>query len=142
MRGRKPLPGLVFGRFPRMSFARIYGAVGPLQDYGASTAQVVRALRSCGLQVSQRRNLRFADIRNAIGVGRPVMLVIHNPGSECDHWVTAYGYGTRPDRVFLANNGLPWFDSNRVSRSRFERLWNPKGNGLICWKASPRSPSQ
>src|SRR4051794_26848628 len=36
---------------PRLSFARIYEAIGPVQDYGASTEQVVRGLRSCGLHV-------------------------------------------------------------------------------------------
>ena len=122
---------------PRMSFARIYQAVGPLQDCGASTSRVVRGLRSCGLRVSLRRQLGFREIRKAIDQGRPVMVVIHNPGSRCDHWVTVYGYSVRPDRVFVATNGLPWIHSNRVDRSQFQRLWKPPGNGLVCWKAKP-----
>jgi predicted double-glycine peptidase len=120
---------------PRMSFARIYAAIWPVQDFGASTAQVVRGLRSCGLHVSQRRKLRFAHIRKAIDWGRPVMTVIHNPGADSDHWVVIYGYSVQPNRVFLATNGLPWCDTNRIARSQFERLWKPPGNGLICWKA-------
>ena len=40
---------------PRISFARIYNAVSPSPDDGASTGQVLRGLRSCGLRVSQRQ---------------------------------------------------------------------------------------
>lgn len=122
---------------PRMSFSRIYGAVGPLPDYGASTSQVVRGLRACGLRVSPRTRLGFPQIRKAIDQGRLVMVAIHNPGACSDHWVAVYGYSVRPDRVFLATNGPPWIDSNRIARSHFERLWKPRGNGLICWKAPP-----
>jgi ABC-type bacteriocin/lantibiotic exporter with double-glycine peptidase domain len=121
---------------PRMSFARIYDAVNPRCDYGAGKTQVIQALRACGLRVSQRTKLRFAQIRKAIDQGRPIMTVIHNPGSDSDHWVVIYGYCVRPNRVFLATNGLPWCDNNRIARRQFERLWKPPGNGLICWKAS------
>ena len=119
---------------PHLTFARIYDAVNPLPDNGASTGKVVRGLRSCGLRVSQRTKLRFDDLRKAIDQGMPVMVVIHNPGATADHWVVAYGYSQRPNRVFLATNGPPWLDSNRISLGRFRRLWKPRGNGLICWQ--------
>jgi len=41
---------------------------------------------------------------------------------------------TEPDRVFIAVNGVPWFNRNRIARSQFERIWKPPGNGLVCWK--------
>ena len=119
---------------PDMSFARVYGAINPDCEDGANTGQVVRGLRSCGLRVGLRTKLRFHEIRKSIDQGKPVMVVIHNPGSASNHWVTLYGYSVRPDRVFLATNGPPWCNSNRIARSHFERLWKPSGNGLICWK--------
>ena len=92
---------------PRMSFARIYAAVDPLPASGANESQMIQALRSCGLRVGIRAQLRFRDLRNAIDRQRPVMVHIINPGAEYGHWVTVYGYGLRPDRVFLAINGRP-----------------------------------
>ena len=38
---------------------------------------------------------------------RPIMVHIINPGAQDGHWVVAYGYSLRPDRVFLAINGRP-----------------------------------
>jgi hypothetical protein len=126
---------MVVRRFrPRMGFGRIYDAVGPLPEWGAGTLRVVRALRSCGLRVSHRRKLSFARLCRAIDRGRPVVVLIHNQGSEDDHWVVVYGYGRRPDRLFIAVNGVPWFNRNRIARSQFERIWKPPGNGLVCWK--------
>jgi hypothetical protein len=119
---------------PRLSFGRVYRAVDPQPDLGAGTTKVIRALRSCGLRVSQRQRLKFAGLRKAIDLGRPVMVCIQNPGAECDHWVVVYGYSIRPDRVFIATNDLPWSSSNRMGWKAFERIWKPRGHGLICWR--------
>jgi hypothetical protein len=126
---------MVVHRFrSRMSFERIYDAVDPLPECGAGALCVVRGLRSCGLHVSHRKKLSFARLCQAIDRGRPVVVLIDNPGSEDDHWVVVYGYGRRPDRLFIAVNGVPWFNRNRIARSQFERIWKPPGNGLVCWK--------
>jgi hypothetical protein len=119
----------------RMSFSKVYNAVNPSPEIGAGEARVVRGLRSCGLHVSIRKDLRFRDLRRAIDGGRPVMVHIINPGADCGHWIAVYGYARRPRRVFLATNGLPWLDSNRIAWGEFQRLWKPRGNGLICRKA-------
>jgi len=126
---------MVVHRFrPRMGFGRIYNAVDPSPKFGAEPLQVAQALRSCGLRVSHRKKLSFARLCRAIDRGRPIVALIHNHGSEDDHWVVVYGYGRRPDRLFIAVNGVPWFNRNRIARSRFERIWKPPGNGLVCWK--------
>jgi len=129
------MAAMVVHRFrPRMGFDRIYDAVDPSPKFGAKPLQVVQALRSCGLRVSHRKKLSFARLCRAINRGRPIVVLIHNHGSEDDHWVVVYGYGRRPDRLFIAVNGVPWFNRNRIARSRFERIWKPPGNGLVCWK--------
>lgn len=61
-------------------------------------------------------------------------MVIRNPGADSRHWVVVYGYRRIPDQVYLANNGLPFFTRNRVPWSVFRKLWEPKGNGLVCSK--------
>ena len=51
------------------------------------------------------------------------------------YWQTnRYGCRRIPDQDYLANNGVPFFARNRVSRSAFQELWEPGGNGLVCWK--------
>ena len=120
---------------PQMEFGTVYEAVAPVPDIGAGSGQVARALRSCGLRVTARRNLHFGDLCQAIDAGYPVIVVIRNPGADDQHWVVVYGYRRIPDQIYLANNGLPFFTSNRVAKGDFGRLWDPKGNGLICRKS-------
>ena len=119
---------------PQMSFGQIYATVNPSPECGAGRTSVARALRTCGVRASRQHKLTFEQLCLAIGQGRPVLVAIHNPGAEADHWVVVYGCGRRPDQVFIASNGLPWFRSNRVARREFERIWMPRGNGIICWK--------
>ena len=123
---------------PDADFARFYSLVAPDPEEGTTTDELVRALRKSGLKVEDRFGLTFADLCQAIDQGRPVIIGIHNPGRPTGHRVTVYGYGRKPNLVFLAANGLPWFTSNRVPLRRFTRLWSPRGHGLICWL--PRSP--
>ncbi len=125
--------------WPQTSFGRIYASVNPSPECGAGRTSVARALRSCGVHVSRRHRLSFEQLCSAINQNRPVLAAIHNPGAEADHWVVVYGYGHRPDRVFIACNGLPWFRSNCVARREFERIWTPRGNGIICSKNRPAS---
>jgi hypothetical protein len=91
-------------------------------------------MRFCGLRVTARGRLQFGDLCQFINEGSPVLVVIRNPGADSRHWVVVYGYRRIPDQVYIANIGVPFFTRNRVSRSVFQRLWEPKGNGLVCWK--------
>jgi hypothetical protein len=119
---------------PEMPFGAVYDAVATLPEPGAQPRQVARAMRWCGLRVTSKRNLHFGDLCQFINKGSPVLVVIRNPGADSRHWVVIYGYRRIPDQVFLANNGLPFLTRNRVSLSAFQRLWEPKGNGLVCWR--------
>jgi hypothetical protein len=118
-----------------MSFERIYAAVNPTQGHGAGTARVTRALRSLGVRVSWRKNLSFDDICDAIDAGSPVLVCIQTNDAETDHWVVAYGYGRRPDLLFIAGRGIHFLARNRMRRRKFRRLWCPRGEGLVCAKA-------
>ena len=120
---------------PRMSFERIYDAVNPIQETGAGYVRVTRALRSLGVRVSWRKNLSFDDICSAIDAGSPVLVCIQTNDAETDHWVVAYGYGRRPDLLFIAGRGVHFLARNRVRRREFRRLWCPPGEGLVCSKA-------
>lgn len=120
---------------PQMSFERIYAAVSPTQGHGAGSTRVTRALRSLGVRVSWRKNLSFDDICGAIDAEGPVLLCIQTNDSETDHWVVAYGYGRRPDLLFIAGRRIPFLTGHRVVRREFRRLWSPPGEGLVCSKA-------
>ena len=120
---------------PRMSFERIYAAVNPLQETGAGTVRVMRALRSLGVRVSWRKSLTFDDVCDAIDEGSPVLVCITTGDTDTDHWVVAYGYGRRPDLLFIAGRGIPVLTRNRMRRRELRRLWSPPGEGLVCSKA-------
>jgi len=120
--------------WPQVSFGQIYASVNPSPECGAGRTAVARALRTCGVRVSRQHRLTFEQLCSAIDQNRPILAAIHNQGAEADHWVVVYGYGRRPDRVFIASNGLPWFSGNRMARREFEGVWTPRGNGIICWK--------
>lgn len=123
---------------PRASFSAFYARVSPLPTNGTATYRLVRALRQSGLRVAERHALTFVDLCAAIDAGRPVLVVVHNPGSDSAHWVVVYGYGRNPSQVFLATNGLPWL-SNRMPLRKFTRIWAPPGNGLVCAKVKRRT---
>ena len=76
----------------------------------------------------------YLQTNQFIKEGSPVLVVIRNPGADSRHWVVVYGYRRIPDQVYIANNGLPFFSRNRVSWSAFRKLWEPKGNRLVCSK--------
>ena len=123
---------------PRKAFGAVYDTVAPDSDLGTSTTRARRGLRACGIDVASRHRLTFRGLCKAIEDDRPVMIVIRNPGSSTAHWVVVYGYGKRPDRLYVAGNNWPWIGTNQIPRREFESIWDPKGNGLICCKAKRR----
>ena len=125
---------------PRVSFARIYDAVDPTQQFGAGTTRVMRALRSLGVGVSRKTDLTFADICAAIDADQPVIVCVKTGDPGVDHWVVIYGYGRRPNLVFVAGQGLHFFARQRTAWPKFRKVWSPRGEGLICWKAKARKP--
>ncbi len=126
---------------PQMNFERIYAAVDPTEQSGAGTLQVQRALRSLRIGASRKTKLTFDDIGAAIEAGRPVLVCVKTDDPSTTHWVVIYGYGRRPNVVFVAGQGLPFFGKQRMTWQKFRRQWSPPGEGLVCWKAS-RRPSR
>ncbi len=124
---------------PSASFTAFYARVSPLPANGTATYRLLRTLRQSGLRVRERHDLAFADLCAAIDAGSPVIVVIHNPGEEESHWVVVYGYGRKPNRVFLATNGFPFVATNVFPLRQFARLWHPHGNGLVCARAKRRA---
>lgn len=126
---------------PQVSFERIHAAVDPTQQSGAGTMRVMRALRSLRVGVSRKTDLTFDNICTAIDAGRPVMVCVKTADTRTDHWVVVYGYGRRPNLVFVAGQGLHFIARQRVNWSEFRRQWKPPGEGLVCWKAKARKPA-
>lgn len=118
--------------WPEVAFGTVYDAVDPLPQTGTGTRRLIAGLRILGVRVRVRKTLTFSGLARAIQRGSPVLLSVHNPGAGASHWVAVYGYALRPDFVYLASNGLPWFSKNRITRAQLESIWAPKGNGLIC----------
>jgi len=121
---------------PQVSFERIHAAVDPTQESGAGTMRVMRALRSLRVSVSRKTKLTFAHICASIDAGSPVLTCVTTSDPYTTHWVVIYGYGRRPNLVFVAGQGLPLLDGQREPWSTFRQQWAPPGEGLVCWKAS------
>lgn len=117
---------------PNASFSTFYARVAPHPEWGASTRKLARALRASGLRVQERGDLTFAGLCAALDAGSPVIVTVQNPGVDAAHWVVVYGYGLKPNRVFLASNGFPFVATNEFPLRQFARLWSPHGNGLVC----------
>ena len=127
---------------PQVSFERIHAAVDPTQTSGAGTLRVMRALRSLRIGVSRKTKLTFDDVGAAIEAGRPVLACVKTDEPDTHHWVVIYGYGRRPNIVFVAGQGLPFIGKQRVTWQQFRRQWAPAGEGLVCWNANVRNPAR
>lgn len=114
----------------RRSFRKFYDDAAPHPKRGVSTPRLARALREHGLGVIQlRHRISFGRLRRAIDAGFPVVCCVDHDKRDGDqHWLVAYGYQSRPARVFVAGNGwLHLLGSSLVgehvlSRRRFERM--------------------
>jgi hypothetical protein len=123
---------------PRLAFESIYAAVDPCKEIGAGTVRVTRALRALGLSVARRTRLTFDDLCEAIDAGCPVLVCVTTSDPCTHHWVVLYGYGRRPNLVFVAGQNWLAIGRDRVAWPDFRRQWTPPGEGLVCSKATPR----
>lgn len=117
---------------PRVSADSFFRSVNPTEADGTSTGKLVRALRRHGLRVQVRLDMTFADFAAAIDDGRPVLVTVKTRVPETQHWVVCYGYGIRPQRLFLAGTGLPLVSRKEHLWADFRRKWAGKGEGLVC----------
>jgi hypothetical protein len=79
--------------------------------------------------------LTFKSIADAIENDRPIILGIFND-QEVDHWVVIYGVGHKQKRVFIAGEGIPYWNGNcEWVYAQFQERWSGEGSGLACSKA-------
>jgi hypothetical protein len=121
---------------PGLRFQQVHAAVSPSPVTGASVTRVTRALRSLGVGVSPKNRLTFAGVCAAIDAGCP--LCVHVGRGAVTHWVVIYGYGRRPELVFVAGQGLPFLARQRVPWRQFRSQWHPPRPALLCY--DPRPP--
>jgi hypothetical protein len=124
---------------PSRSLSRFFKLCRPDYETGVQTTTLVRALRASGIGVSCRTKMSFADICEAIDSGYPIISLTKTPRSDEVHWVVIYGYGKKPDRVFIAGDDKlnfigTWLGRKEVRWVDFRRsVWGEAGFGLICW---------
>ncbi len=91
---------------------------------GTSQNAIIRELRNAGVGASLRYSMSFDDMKGCLDRGKLIISYHH----RLEHWVVLYGYGTGPDRVFVADS-LP--------NNRSEQLWSRygeklRGFGIVC----------
>jgi hypothetical protein len=116
---------------PRASDVRFWNKCRPDPDEGMSQGKLVRALRSSGVKVGERKRFTHEDLHAAISAGKPVITTVTLPTT--DHWIVVYGVGVSPKRVFIAGNGMPWLKKNKVMTwGEFVRMKGGVDGGLVC----------
>ena len=123
---------------PGMSIKRFFDIVGPSAETGTQVSKLVKSLRVCDVGVSQKDDLTFSKICSSIEEGFPIVTLVHTEDPEVDHWVVIYGYGRKPNRVFIAGCGLPLishlYGEKEVLWAEFaKKRWSDTGFGLVCW---------
>jgi hypothetical protein len=126
---------------PTRSARLFYRRTQPTLDEGTPVPRLVRALRESYIQVEDRTDLNFERIVKSIRQGRPVITTVKRR-FDTGHWVVIYGVGFRPNRVFVAGNGIPYLlDRSEMAWADFRKNWFVIGEGLVC-RRLPRRPKQ
>lgn len=91
---------------------------------GTGQTAIIRQLRANGVSANLRYDLDFDGLKRCIDAGKLVIGYHH----RVEHWVVVYGYGTGPDRVFIADPVVEW---------KSEHLWEKYGPklqnfGIVC----------
>lgn len=66
---------------------------------GTSQGALIRVLRSEGIRVGVHYDVTFASLQGYIDQGKPAVVYLHDE----EHWLCVYGYGEKPDRIFVAD---------------------------------------
>ena len=66
---------------------------------GTRQNAILRELRAAGLRANLRYDVDFARICQEIDHNKLIVGYLH----DLEHWMVIYGYGRRPDRVFVAD---------------------------------------
>lgn len=130
-----PVAALMVVRYfsPEFPAKRVFTKANADPNTGTSVARLARVLRESGVRVGERTDLTFKGIVDAIDRGRPIITVVNTNHPDISHWVVLYGYGLRPNRVYLAANGLPVIGQREYPWGIFRtHHWTDVGFGLVC----------
>ncbi len=120
-----------------------FRSANPTPAKGTSVAKLIRSLRKHGVSVSHRTGMVFADFVDAIDRQRPIAVVVNTDDADAAHWVVCYGYGKKPNRVFIAGTGLPLVSRKEYPWLEFRKYhWAFVGEGLVCGKQKPRAKAR
>jgi len=120
---------------PKVKFRAFYDACAPAPDSGTSTTRLMKALRKHGVAVSDRKDLDFDGIQQCLRDGKPILVSIAGNSlfdDEAGHWVAIYGFGRKPNRIFICGKTRPGFSRQEMTWKQFKAIWNPLGEGLVC----------
>ncbi len=124
--------------YPKASAEAFYRRVRPDPKMGTSNKKLIQALRQSGVSLSVvSSGLGFPEIQRNIDSGFPILTILKTNSDNEAHWVAIYGYGIKTgkasNRIFVAGNGLPFFNQPAIPWSRFRQMQSPMGFGLVCW---------
>ena len=107
----------------RIAPKELYRRLGTDREGTGQTA-IVRELRSAGVSANPRYDMDLATLQRTLDQGKLVIGYHHG----VEHWVVIYGYGTGPNRIFIADPVIEW---------RHEHSWahygpKLKGFGIVC----------
>jgi hypothetical protein len=119
---------------PAFKAETLFQSIRPDKRWGVSRRRLMEKLRLYMVRVNCRRDLEFDGIVKAIDEGRPVAVMVH-VDEDTKHWVVVYGYGRKPQRVYVAGSGIPLLSRKEYPWGMFKRyLWADPGFGLVCSK--------
>jgi ABC-type bacteriocin/lantibiotic exporter with double-glycine peptidase domain len=91
-----------------------------LTEKGTSRTPIMRFLRGCGLRVSYREHMSWAQLEAALGKDSVVLVDL-----DGDHWSVVHA--VNEDYVWMANPSLRQQLGRRVDREDFEARWTGLG---------------
>ncbi|MBA4150644.1 MAG: hypothetical protein H0X66_21230 [Verrucomicrobia bacterium] len=114
---------------PKANARRLYNRVKPCTINGTPTSRLVTALRKSGIVVGVRYRMGYTSLIKNVMAGFPTIVSTGEGGP--DHWAVVVGASDK--HVYLMGHGPGWLCSKgRFTQKQFERIWCPKGFGLVC----------
>jgi ABC-type bacteriocin/lantibiotic exporter with double-glycine peptidase domain len=96
---------------------------------GTTQGAIVRELRRAGVKANIRYDVGFDRIVREIGRDKLLIGYLF----DAEHWLVIYGYGRRPDRVFVADPR-----PQQQCEHRWDEYGHRLGNfGIVCSAARP-----
>ena len=128
---------------PNASWGEFYDHCAPCPDGGLEDWRLIASLRAFDVGVGSRKSIiTFADVKENISKGFPILTVINCPGEDgVAHWIVIYAYSEdskgKNKKVYLANNSFKGIHHPALANSvmpfhRFQKL-SRAFNWYVCW---------